>query len=174
MATIDPEEALRKRLMGQVDPTGDPAVPMPAAQFNSMDPQDGGGDYVPPDPSPVEPAPEAAPIQPAVQPERVNDAPAPAAPAAPAAAPTYAQVQGFDATKMADPNYSSAKYTPAAREFAAAQGAGVQVGRNNLDPLVAHAQANGFPNARVVGDDKIDYGDGNGPIDPSGALSRGR
>jgi len=156
MASIDPEDALRKRLMGQVDPTGDPTAPLPAAQFNAMDPTDGGdGSYTPPDPSPFVPT---------VQPERVPDAPAPAAPA-PAAAPTYAQVQGFDAAKMADPNYSSAKYTPAAREFAAAQGAGTAIGRNNLDPMVAHAQANGFPNARVVGDDKIDYGDGNGPID---------
>jgi len=89
--------------------------------------------------------------------------PAAAAPP-PTAAPTYGDVQGFVTDKLKDPNYSSAKYTPAAKAFSAAVGAGTPVVRGQLDQTVAAMKAQ-FPNAKAVGDDKIDFGDGNGPID---------
>lgn len=74
---------------------------------------------------------------------------------------------GFDTNKLNDPNKlpgESGKYTPAAKAFSKiAQTIGV--GRGQLDQAVGEAQRMGFPNARVIGDDKIDFGDGNGPID---------
>lgn len=84
---------------------------------------------------------------------------------APAAPVKYADIQGFDSGKLNDPIYSSAKYDPALRAFSAGLGSGVQVGRNNLQGMADYAKKNGFANAQVVGDDKIDFGDGNGPID---------
>lgn len=89
----------------------------------------------------------------------------PGAPPAPAAAPTLAPIQGFDTTKLQNPGYVDDKYTAALRDFSGYLGSGGQVSRNNLGGAVSYAQANGFPNAKVVGDDKIDFGDGRGPID---------
>lgn len=73
-------------------------------------------------------------------------------------------VFGFDTGKLNDPNYLDAKYTPAAKTFSAGMAAGVQISRGNLDAMVQFAQAHGM-NARAVGDDKIDFGDGEGPVD---------
>lgn len=91
-------------------------------------------------------------------------APAPAPGAAPAAG-SYGAIQGFDTGKLNDTGYSSAKYTPAVKAFSAALGSGVQLSRNGQAPMVDYLKTNGFPNAVAVGDDKIDFGDGNGPID---------
>lgn len=77
----------------------------------------------------------------------------------------YAPIQGFDTTKLQNTGYSSGKYTPALRTFSAYLGSGGQVSRGNLQGAVSYAQANGHPGAHAVGDDKIDFGDGNGPID---------
>lgn len=77
----------------------------------------------------------------------------------------YGDIQGFDSGKLGDASYSSAKYDPAVRAFSAYIGTGGAVGRNNLQGAVDYAKKNGFANAQVVGDDKIDFGDGNGPID---------
>jgi hypothetical protein len=80
---------------------------------------------------------------------------------------THAPIQGFDFGKLSGttPYESAEKYSDAVRVFSRGLGAGVPLGRNNLGPMVSFAQANGFPNARAVGDDKIDFGDGAGPID---------
>lgn len=90
-------------------------------------------------------------------------------PAQPAPAPipgaSYAPIQGFDTAKLNDPTKLDAKYTGAVRAFSAYLGTGAPIGRGNLGGAVTFAQSHGFPQARVIGDDKIDFGDGNGPID---------
>lgn len=108
-----------------------------------------------------------------------NAPPMPAATAAPAAvaAPRSAaspgahdgSILGFNLDKLNNPAHQDTKYTPAVRAFSGGLKAGVPLSRNNLDPMVAHARANGFPNARVAGGDLIDFGDGNGPIDVIGS-----
>lgn len=77
----------------------------------------------------------------------------------------YAQVPGFDLGKLNNPKHQNDKYTPAVRAFSQGLGAGVTVARGQLDPMLKHIQANGFPQARAVGDDKIDFGDGRGAVD---------
>lgn len=77
----------------------------------------------------------------------------------------YADVPGFDTSKINDPTHVNDKYTPALRVFSQGLSAGVPIQRGNLSSQVSWAQGHGFPNARQVGDDSIDYGDGHGPID---------
>lgn len=74
---------------------------------------------------------------------------------------------GFETSKIYDPNKQageSGKYTPAAKAFGQAYMGGVDIARGNLEPMLNTLKSQ-FPNARIVGDDKIDFGDGNGPID---------
>jgi hypothetical protein len=74
---------------------------------------------------------------------------------------------GFDTAKLNDPNKQpgeSGKYTPAAKAFAKITQT-LGGGRGDLEGWVNAARQSGFPNARSVGDDKIDFGDGAGPID---------
>jgi hypothetical protein len=82
-------------------------------------------------------------------------------------ASAYAPIPGFDLGKLNGtiPYDSAAKYSPAVRTFSRMLGAGVTPSRGNLGPSIAWLQANGFPNAKAVGDDKIDFGDGNLPAD---------
>jgi hypothetical protein len=82
--------------------------------------------------------------------------------------PNKSIILGFDADKLADPNSGSAagsKYTPAAKTFYAALTNGVGVSRGATDGMVEYLKKNGFPNATSDGQQKIDFGDGNGPID---------
>lgn len=75
---------------------------------------------------------------------------------------------GFDADKLLDPSSGSvagSKYTDAAKTFYKGLQENVGVSRGGLNNMAAFAQQNGFPNAKVIGDDKIDFGDGNGPVD---------
>lgn len=95
----------------------------------------------------------------------------PAAPTAPTvdnSSPHYAAVSGFDLNKIMDPNKHNSKYTDALKTFSAGLGSGVSLGRNKLDAMVAYAKAHGFSNAQAIGDDKIDFGDGEGAIDVLG------
>jgi Predicted membrane protein len=121
-------------------------------------------------------APAFAPGEPAPgtynpQPEPGNGGevppPAPPPPAEPPAPAEqhYGNIQGFDFGKLADPNYHSDKYTDSVRKFSQYLGSGGAIGRGNFDPVTAWLHANGFKDAHAVGDDKIDFGDGNGPID---------
>lgn len=96
---------------------------------------------------------------------RQDTTPAPATQTAQPAPSPYAAIQGFDSSKLSNPDYVDAKYDGSVRNLSQALGSGISVSRGNLQPAVDYARANGFPNAQVVGDDKIDYGDGNGPID---------
>lgn len=78
---------------------------------------------------------------------------------------------GFDTGKLTDPASGSAdgsKYTPAAKAFGQAYLGGADIGRGNLGPMV-NAIKQQFPNAKAVGEDKIDFGDGAGPIDVIGS-----
>ena len=80
----------------------------------------------------------------------------------------FAPVPGFDTGKINDPLKNNEKYTPALRVFSrglAALGLDAAVSRGNLQPLVDYAKQRGFPNAKTVSDDKIDFGDGRGGID---------
>ncbi len=75
---------------------------------------------------------------------------------------------GFDRDKLFSPDSGSAagsKYTPAAKAFAQGLKQDVGLSRGGLGNMTAYLKANGFPNAKEVGDDKIDFGDGQGPID---------
>jgi len=56
------------------------------------------------------------------------------------------------------------KYTLAVRHFAAAK-EGKPPTTASLEAIAADARAGNFPNAKVTGDDTIDYGDGYGEID---------
>lgn len=91
--------------------------------------------------------------------------PAPPTPPVAQTPTTYGSVQGFDTGKINNPGHVNDKYTAALRAFAGGLGSGVQIGRSNLQGMVDYAKRNGFPNAKAVGDDHIDYGDGKGPID---------
>lgn len=78
---------------------------------------------------------------------------------------TYAPLQGFDFTKLSTGGGTAGKYTDAVRTFSQGIGSGLQIGRNDLGAMVEYAKKYGHANAQAVGDDKIDFGDGNGPID---------
>lgn len=109
---------------------------------------------------PVVPGPAALPVT------------GPVAPAAPAPwagvdySKPFAEIPGFDFGKLQTQGRGTpAKYTDAVRTFSQGIASLGTPRRNNLEPHVAYARANGFPNARSTSDDKIDFGDGNGPID---------
>jgi hypothetical protein len=81
-------------------------------------------------------------------------------------------ILGFDTDKLNDPNSGSAagsKYTAAAKAFSGGLKQDVGVSRGGLDNMLNYVKGNGFQNAKLVGDDKIDFGDGNGPIDVIGS-----
>ena len=87
---------------------------------------------------------------------------------APATPDGFASIQGFDFTKLTNTSYQSPKYSPAVRAFSQALFAlnpSAAASRDHLEPLVEAVKQRGFPNAAAVGDDKIDFGDGVGPID---------
>lgn len=78
-------------------------------------------------------------------------------------------ILGFDSAKLRDPNSGSAagsKYTDASKAFAESinQDVGWTRGSGN-ENAINFLRANGFENAKMVGDDKVDFGDGMGPID---------
>jgi hypothetical protein len=70
---------------------------------------------------------------------------------------------GFDPSKL-NSDYADTKYSPAAK-FTAQASQMMPISRGNLQDFVGLAQSQGFKNAKMVGDDKVDFGDGNGPID---------
>lgn len=83
--------------------------------------------------------------------------------------PKYGDIPGFVTDKIASGGNAAytpgGKYSPAVQNFSQFLGSGGQIGQNNLGAAVDFARKNGFPNAQSLGSDKIDYGDGNGPID---------
>ena len=80
----------------------------------------------------------------------------------------FAPIPGFSTAKLNDTSYVNAKYTPAVRVFSQGLtelGLDAQTSRGNLAPMVDYAKQHGFPDAKSVSDDQIDFGDSNGPID---------
>jgi hypothetical protein len=78
----------------------------------------------------------------------------------------YANIPGFDFTKLNNPAHVNEKYSPAVRVFSQAIAAGnLQPGTESLASIVTYAKAHGFDKAAVVGGDSIDFGDGAGAID---------
>ncbi len=130
-------------------------------------------------PDPGQQASPAAPPAELPSPPFAGDAPGlPPVGAPPAAPPSWnkganagknsGMILGFDTDKLNDPGSGSAagsKYTSAAKAFSGGLKEDVGVSRGGLDNMNNYLKANGFPNAQVVGDDKIDFGDGMGPID---------
>lgn len=87
---------------------------------------------------------------------------------APAPAPKkYGAIQGFDLGKIdgSKPYDSGSKYSDSLRGFSNFLGEGGKIGRNDLGGALDWLHSNGFAGAKGVGDDKIDFGDGQGPID---------
>jgi len=76
--------------------------------------------------------------------------------------PTYANTPGWENTKLNDPMHTSVKYQ--FQRTVQDMGLSGAQARGNLQPIVERMKTN-YPNAQVVGDDKIDFGDGYGPID---------
>lgn len=153
------------------EPTGPgvtmPYLPSPVAGVGATD--TGIPEYVPPEaggftggvePGGYHPPTNSYPDPPGASPSP-SPAPAPAAPAAPAA-PTYSQyaMPGWDQTKWADPNHTTIKYQ-AGRIFSQFDPNAI---RANPAPLLAALKSAGL-NPTMIGDDKIDFGDGYGPID---------
>jgi hypothetical protein len=86
----------------------------------------------------------------------------------PAASPStgYAEIPGFAFGKLINLSYVNDKYTPALRVFSRAIHAeSLPPVSSSLASIVSYAQANGFPNAKAIGKDVIDFGDGHGEID---------
>jgi hypothetical protein len=78
----------------------------------------------------------------------------------------YFNVPGFELSKLQNTKHVNDKYTPAVRCFSQCVAAsGLKSVSESLPEIVAYAQSNGFPNAKVVSSDAIDFGDGHGVID---------
>lgn len=154
----------QKALLGAMGVEDDPLAPPKNTGIT-------GGMKLPTDIAGLQPpaAPEAAPMDAGP----MADAPGFVAPqSAPSPPPQlggkiYAPVNGFKTEKLngTEKYDSPEKYSDAVRSFSTGLGSGVQVSRNSIGGMVDYAKQSGFPNAKAVGDDKIDYGDGNGPID---------
>ena len=78
----------------------------------------------------------------------------------------YFNVPGFELSKLQNTSHVNNKYTPAVRCFSQCVAAGgLKSVSDSLPEIVAYAQNNGFPDAKVVSSDAIDFGDGHGVID---------
>jgi hypothetical protein len=82
------------------------------------------------------------------------------------AAKTYQMMEGFDFGKLNNPLHTTPKYVFAR----ATQDLGLRSGdrdamSQSLPQIVEAVKQQGYPDARVIGDDKIDFGDGYGEID---------
>jgi hypothetical protein len=88
-------------------------------------------------------------------------------PAAPPAPKKYAAIQGFDLGKIdgSKPFDSGSKYSDSLRGFSNFLGEGGHVGRGEMSDLEKWWSAQGHQGGHAVGDDKFDFGDGQGPID---------
>lgn len=105
----------------------------------------------PPPPPPNNPTPPPPPNSGTTAPPRYE------------AGRTYNSMAGWDDTKLNDLSHQTAKY-----DFARAmQTLGGSAGsyRGHLGTIASFLNGRGYPNAKAVGDDKIDFGDGYGPID---------
>jgi hypothetical protein len=78
----------------------------------------------------------------------------------------YYPVPGFVVSKLQDLTHVTDKYTPAVRCFSQALGSkNLKSVPESLPAIVEHAKNNGFPNAKIISHDCLDFGDGYGIID---------
>ena len=98
--------------------------------------------------------------------DKVGASPAAAQSAAPAAGPkVYQGMLGFSYAKLNDPTHTTPKYV-FARATQDLDFAWDRASRSSgLPRIVDYVKAHGYPDARVVGDDRIDFGDGYGAVD---------
>lgn len=84
---------------------------------------------------------------------------------APATPKVYQPMLGFDYVKLNTPSHTTPKYVFAR----ATQDIGFAFDRASrsagLQQIADYAKTNGYPNTTVVGDDKLNFGDGMGDID---------
>jgi hypothetical protein len=87
-------------------------------------------------------------------------------PPPPAAPKKYGAIQGFDFGKLSGvtPHDSDTKYSDSVRGFSNFLGEGGHVGRGDMGDLTKWWTGQGHQ-GHAVGDDKFDFGDGQGPID---------
>lgn len=78
---------------------------------------------------------------------------------------TYQSMPGFDYVKLNTPSHNTAKYAFARATQDVPLGWDRPARSAGLSAIVDHVRGNGYPNARVTSDDKIDFGDGFGSID---------
>ena len=180
---------LPEHTQGPFTPGDDPAKPLPLGDPSAPMPIEAGGAPPPAMESPFSGAPakpmsfaDAMPqtgIAPgefdpnAGQPIPIGDV-QPAAPAATGqtwtpganAGKGNGMILGYDTGKLNDPTYTKGtKYNDAVRAFSGGLKQDVGLSRGGLDNMINYLKSNGFANAQGVGDDKIDFGDGAGPID---------
>ena len=77
----------------------------------------------------------------------------------------YQPMLGFDYVKLNTPSHNTAKYAFARATQDVPLGWDRPSRSAGLSAIVDHVRVNGYPNARVTSDDKIDFGDGFGSID---------
>lgn len=77
----------------------------------------------------------------------------------------YQPMLGFDYTKLNTPSHTTPKYV-FARATQDLSFAWDRPSRSaGLERIAEYARANGYPNTTVIGDDKLNFGDGHGEID---------
>lgn len=77
----------------------------------------------------------------------------------------YQGMLGFDYAKLNNPNHTTAKYV-FARATQDLEFPWDRPSRSSgLQRIADYAKEHGYPNSTVIGDDKIDFGDGYGEID---------
>ena len=121
-------------------------------------------------PATAVPRPPGAPMPPIRRPPPAPLAPPPVADIQPSTPDlrydpgrVYTTMPGWDTGKLNTLTKQTAKY-----DFARAVqtlGGSAASYRGNLDKIAQFLKTRGYPTARAMGDDKIDFGDGAGPID---------
>jgi hypothetical protein len=77
----------------------------------------------------------------------------------------YQPMLGFDYTKLNTPSHNTPKYVFARATQDVELGWDRASRSAGLESIAENVRQNGYPNARVTGDDTIDFGDGYGNID---------
>ena len=88
-----------------------------------------------------------------------------AARAAAATSPVYQPMLGFDYSKLNTATHTSPKYVFARATQDVELGWDRASRSAGLDKIVENVRQHGYPDAKVTGDDTIDFGDGYGNID---------
>src|SRR4051794_20269704 len=82
-----------------------------------------------------------------------------------AAAHRYQPMAGFDSAKLNDPRHATPKYVLARATQDVALGNDRASRSAGLAQIAENVRQHGYPNAKVTGDDTIDFADGFGAVD---------